>query len=162
MQVNNPLASLTRPNNATPYAVGQLVANSTIAASVVPLAFMLGNSFGQGQFRLTRARMFKSSTNVTNASFRLHLYEISPVIANGDGATWLTDSSAHWLGNIDVASMLPFSDGAAGTGSCPAGSEQFIKMYAGSTIYGLLATLGAYTPAANEMFTVVLEEVDAY
>ncbi|MGA2289860.1 hypothetical protein [Bradyrhizobium sp.] len=162
MQVNNPLASFTRPNNTTTYAPGQLVANSVTAGAVVPLTINLGNSFGQGQFRLTRARLFKSGTGVTNATFRIHLYEKSPVCANGDGATWLTDSCGHWLGNIDVSSMLSFSDGAAGTGSCPAGSEQFIKTDAGSTLYGLLAALGAYTPVANEVFTLVLEEVDAY
>lgn len=162
MQVNNISATFTRPANVTAYASGQLVANSTAAGAVIPMAFALGNSFGPGQFRMTRIRIFKSGAVVTNASFRLHLYEKSPVCANGDGASWLTDSSAHWLGNIDMPSMLPFSDGAAGTGSAVAGSELFVKMVAGSTLYGLLMALGAYTPASGEQFTVVLEELDAY
>jgi hypothetical protein len=42
MQVWNPSASFTRPNNTTAYASGQLVANSTTAGSVAPMAFVLG------------------------------------------------------------------------------------------------------------------------
>jgi hypothetical protein len=162
MQVNNPSASFIRPANTTAYAAGSLVANSVTPASVVPMAFTLGNSFGAGQYRMTRFRLFKSGTNVTNATFRLHLYEALPVVANGDGGTWLTSMSAHWLGNIDVSSMLPFSDGAAGTGSPPSGSEHYIKMYQGKVLYGLLMALGAYTPASAEAFTCVLEELDAF
>jgi hypothetical protein len=164
MLISNPSASFIRPANTTAYAQGQLVANSVTPASVVPMAFTLGNSFGPGQYRMTRFRLFKSGTNVTNASFRLHRYEALPVVTNGDGGTWLTTMSAHWLGNIDVSSMLPFSDGAAGTGSPPAGSEHYIKMYQGKVLYGLLAMLGAsaYTPASAEAFTCVLEELDTY
>lgn len=164
LQVNNPSATFTRPANTTAYATGQLVANSVSPASVVPMAFALGNAFPQGQYRLTRARLFKSGTGVTNATFRLHLYQALPVVqaSSGDGATWLTTGAASWLGNIDISSMLPFSDGAAGTGSCPAGSEHYARFITGSTVYGLLAALGAYTPASAEQFTVTLEELDSY
>lgn len=162
MQVGNISATFTRPVNTTAYATGQLVANSTAAGSVVPMAFNLDNSFPMGQFRLTRARLFKSGTVVTNATFRIHLYQALPTVTNGDGGAWLSSNSADWLGNIDVSSMLAFSDGAAGTGSCPAGSEQYIRQSSGKIIYGLLAALGAYTPASGETFTVVLEPLEAY
>lgn len=169
MQIGNPSASFTRPANTTAYATGQLVSNSTTPASCVPMAFTLDNCFPVGQFRLTRARVVKSGTVITNATFRLHLYQAQPVVqaGSGDGATWLTDSSAKWLGNIDISSMLPFSDGAAGTGSCPAGSEMMIRALAANggappAIYGLLAALGAYTPASAEVFTVTIEPLEAY
>ncbi len=123
MQIWNPAASVTRPNDTTAYAVGDLVANSTTAGSVVPLSFPLGNSYGIGQFRINRARLAKSGTGVTNATFRVHLYAASPSPANGDNGAWSTDQAGKWLGNIDVTSMLAFTDGAAGTGSLPAGSE---------------------------------------
>jgi len=162
MLISNPSASFTRPANTTAYAANQLVANSVTAGSVVPMAFTLGNSFGVGQFRMTRYRIIKNGTNVANATFRLHLYEALPVVTNGDGGAWLSSMSAHWLGNMDVSSCLAFSDGAAGTGSAPAGSELYVKMYAGKVLYGLLMALGAYTPASAETFTVVLEELDAF
>lgn len=163
MNVNNPSATFTRPANTTAYSTGQLVANSTTAGSVVPMTFTLGNSFGQGQFRLTRIRLVKSGTGVTNATFRLHLYQVAaPTFANGDGGTWSGTGAANWIGNVDVSSMLAFTDGAAGTGSCPSGSEIFLKTSSGKTVYGVLAALGSYTPTSGETFTVTLEEVDSY
>jgi hypothetical protein len=161
MQVWNPSAGFTRPNNTTPYAAGQLVANSVTAGAVAPLQIGLGNQFPNGMTRLTRARLAKSGTGVTNASFRIHLYETLPTPANGDGGAWSTDQAAHWLGNIDIPSMLAFTDGAAGTGSAPAGSEMFLRL-AGKSIYALVVALGAYTPAANETFTLTLEDVSDY
>jgi hypothetical protein len=111
---------------------------------------------------MMRYRLFKSGTGVTNATFRLHLYEAPTTVSNGDGGTWLSTLSGHWLGNMDISTMYAFSDGAAGTGADPAGAEAFVKMYQGKILYGLLMALGAYSPASAETFTVVLEELDAY
>lgn len=161
MQIWNIAASFTRPNNTTAYSSGQLVANSTTAGSVVPLSFPMGNRFPNGRTRLTRARISKTGTGITNASFRIHIYGVLPTLSNGDGAAWLSNNAANWLGNIDVTSMLAFSDGAAGTGSAPAGSEMFLNV-PGANIYALLMAQGAYTPVANEVFTVTLETLDEY
>lgn len=162
MQIHNISANFTRPADTTAYASGDLVANNVTAGSVVPLTFTLGNTFPIGTFRLTRARLYKSGTTPTNANFRLHLYEATPTPANGDNGAWSTDKAASWLGNIDVTSMLAFTDGCAGTGSAAAGSELLIRTSSGKTIYGLLEAKAAYTPASGEVFTVVLEEMDAY
>jgi hypothetical protein len=160
MQVWNPSASFTRPNNTTAYAAGNLVANSVTAGSVVPIPVVLGNQFPQGMTRITRARLSKTGTSATNASFRVHLYGASPVAANGDGGAWSTDQAAKWLGNIDVTSMLAFTDGCAGTGSAAAGSEMLLRT--NTTLYALLEAKAAYTPAANEVFTLTLESLEAY
>ncbi len=162
MYISNPSASFTRPANTTAYASGNLVSNSTTAASVVPLTFVLGNSFGPGSFRMTRARISKTGTSATNANFRLHLYQSAPVPANGDGGAWSTSKAADWLGNIDVTGMLAFTDGCCGTGSAAAGSEMFLKLASGATVYGLLEAKAAYTPVSGEVFTVTLEEVDSF
>ena len=162
MQLWNPSASFTRPNNTTAYAAGQLVANNTTPGLVVPLSFTTGNSFPIGQFRLTRARLSKSGVVAANANFRVHLYETVPTPANGDGGAWSTDQAAHWLGNIDVTSMLAFTDGCAGTGSAASGSEFLVRMSAGKTLSALLMAQAAYTPVANEVFTLWLETLEAY
>lgn len=163
MQVGNLSASFIRPANVVPYTVGGLVANSLVAGAVVPMAFKLDNSFPMAQFRLTRARLFKSDPGIANASFRLHLYQAAaPTVTNGDGAAWLSNGSANWIGNVDISSMLAFSDGAAGTGSCPAGSEMIVRAKTGTTIWGLLAALGAYTPASGETFNMTIEVIEAY
>lgn len=159
-QINNLSAAFIRPNDTTAYASGDLVANSTTAGSVVPMQIPLGQiaSIGHGLTRITRARLTKSGTGIANASFRVHLYEASPTPANGDNGAWSTDKAANWLGNIDITSMLAFTDGATGTGSATAGSEMFLRLASGS-IFALLMAQGAYTPIANEVFTLTLEDV---
>ena len=159
-QITNNSASFTRPNDTNAYSIGDLVANSVTAGSVAPMKIDCGNivGVGHGNLRLTRGRLQKSGTSPTNANFRIHLYQASPTAANGDNGAWSTDNSANWLGNIDVTSMLAFTDGCMGTGSAPAGSEIFARIINGS-VFALLEAKAAYTPVANEVFTLTLEDV---
>lgn len=160
-QIWNQSANFTRPNDTTAYASGDLVANSTTAGSVVPLTIAMGNKSAHGFTRITRARLYKTGTSATNANFRIHIYETTPTPANGDNGAWSTDQAAHWLGNIDVTSMLAFTDGCAGTGSASAGSEMYLRT-SGDSLFCLLEAKAAYTPAANEVFTLVLEDVGGW
>jgi len=159
-QINNLSAGFARPNDTTAYAAGDLVANATAAGAVVPLRIDLGNiaAVGHGITRITRARFTKSGTSPTNASFRIHLYEAAPTPQNGDNGAWSTDHAASWLGSIDVTAMLAFTDGCTGTGAPPAGAEMFLRL-AGGSIFALIEAKAAYTPAANETFTLTLEDV---
>jgi hypothetical protein len=159
-QINNLSAGFARPNDTTAYAAGDLVANSTTAGAVVPLRIDLGNIVAANHAitRITRARLGKSGTSPANASFRIHLYEAAPAAQNGDNGAWSTDHAASWLGNIDITSMLAFTDGCTGTGSAPAGSEMFLRL-AGGSIFALIEAKAAYTPVANEVFTLTLEDV---
>jgi len=159
-QINNLAAGFARPNDTTAYAAGDLVANATTAGAVVPLRIDLGNiaAVGHGMTRITRARLTKSGTSPTNANFRIHLYEAAPTPQNGDNGAWSTDRAAGWLGSIDITSMLAFTDGCTGTGSATAGSEMFLRL-AGGAIFALIEAKAAYTPAANETFTLTLEDV---
>src|SRR5262249_44834416 len=135
-------------------------ANSTTAGSVVPLRIDLGNvaAVGHGMTRVTRARLAKSGPSPTNASFRVHLYEAAPTPQTGDNGAWSTHRAASWLGSIDVTSMLAFTVGCAGTGAAAAGAEMFLRL-AGGAIFALIEARAAYTPAANETFTLTLEDV---
>jgi hypothetical protein len=162
MQIWNLSQSFTRPNTTTAYASGQLVANSATAGLVVPMAFTVGGNSMPGQFRLSRIRLFKSGTSSTNAQFRLHLYGSPPSAANGDGGVWLTSGAAFYLGSIDVGSMKAFTDGCADVGDDAAGSEHWIRLAGGATYYGLIEARAAYTPIANEQFTVTPETVEEW
>ena len=162
MQIWNPSASFTRPNNTTAYASGQLVANAVTAGSVVPMAFGVGGNSMPGATRITRVRLSKNGTVSTNASFRVHLYGASPTLANGDGGVWTSNQAANYLGSIDVASMKAFTDGCCDVGAAAAGSEFLLRLPAATTIYALLEARAAYAPAANEVFTLTLETVDDY
>lgn len=162
MQIWNPAASFTRPNNATAYATGNLVANSTTPGAVVPLAFSVSGNSMPGEFRLTRIRLFKSGTSSTNAQFRLHLYAALPLPANGDGGAWSTNQAANYLGSIDVTAMKAFTDGCCDVGDDAAGAEHLIRLPSGTAFYGLIEARAAYAPVANEQFTVTLEMVEEW
>lgn len=154
-----PSSTFTRPANVTAYAAGQLVANNTVAASVTPLSWAAAR-VAAGSFTLRRARITKSSTGVAAASFRLHLYDTSPTLTNGDGAAWLTTLSGY-LGSVDLdmsgANGRVFSDAAGVIGAPNVGVEVDVKLAAGQTVYGLLEARAAYTPVASESFTAILE-----
>ena len=162
MQIWNIPYSFTRPVDTAVYASGDLVANSTTAGSVVPLSWALGNSAGVAHFRMTRIRISKTGTSVSGATFRVHFYDALPAVTNGDNGVWLSTLAASYLGNIDVAVAYAMSDGAAGFGAAPAGSEMLIRAQSGKTLYALMEARGAYTPASAEVFTVSIEELEAY
>jgi hypothetical protein len=145
---DNVSASFTRPADVTAYASGDLVANSTTAGSVVPMAITAGQ-VANASFQVRRVRIRKSGTSTTNASFRLHLYNASPTPANGDNGAWSTNQAANYLGAIDVTVDKAFTDGAAG--------QATTEINAKGALYGLLEARGAYTPASAEAFTVSLE-----
>lgn len=150
-QISVPSASFTRPADITAYASGDLVANSTTAASVVPMTFVIRpENFGS---TIRRVRIRKTSNNVSGSSFRLHLYSTPTITeANGDNGAWVTTAVANYIGSVDVTVDKAFTDGAQGA-AAPTGdiSYQF------GTIYGLLEARGAYTPTSGEIFTVELE-----
>lgn len=151
-------ATFTRPADTTAYASGDLVANSTTAGSVTPMSFAIGR-FAGGSGMIRRARIRKSGTSVTNASFRIHLYNVSPTPSNGDNGAWLTNQAANYMGAIDVSVNTAFTDGAAGNGVPNIGSEINFAISSGTTVFGLLAATAAYTPASGESFSVELEVI---
>lgn len=85
-----PQASFTRPADTTAYASGDLVANCVTAGSVAPIAIEAARVRG-GAARILAARLAKSGSSLTNASFRVHLMTALPAVTNGDnGALAIT------------------------------------------------------------------------
>jgi hypothetical protein len=150
-----PTATVTRPADTTAYASGDLVANSTTAGSVTPMSFTVSRGTATGGM-VRRCRIRTSSTSITNATFRLHLYAASPTCTNGDNGAWLTDNATNYVGSLDVTIDKAFSDGAAGNGVPSVGNE---INFTSTTYYGLLEARAAYTPTSGEVFTVELEVI---
>lgn len=155
-----PQTSFTRPADTTAYTSADLVANSVTAGSVVPLSFTIDPGGGGGNYFIRRARLKKSGTGVTNASFRLHLYLSSPTAANGDNAAWSTTESAY-IGSFDITIDKAFTDGAKGVGAPLVGSEVHFNIPPSGIVYGLVEARGAYTPTSAEVFTATLEAYPA-
>lgn len=154
----NASANFTRPADTTAYASGDLVANSTTAGSVTVMTFTIGrgSSGAAASGMIRRARLRKTGTSTTNASFRLHLYRSAPTPSNGDNGAWLTNNAADYVGAIDITADKAFTDGAIGNGTPNTGSE---INFTHQTYYGLLEARAAYTPASAEVFTIELEVI---
>ena len=151
--------ALTLPSTNSAYASGDLVANSTTAGSVVPLSWHIGTADEGTMIR--RIRIKKSTTSVTLASFRVHLYESSPTVTNGDNGVWLSTFS-NYMGAFDVTCDKVFSDASQGVGTPSTGSEVVVSVTTGAvdkTIYGLVEARAAYDAGDSEILTVTLELV---
>ena len=135
------------------YAIGDLVANSTTAGSVVPMSFAVARATGKGGM-IRKMRLRISNTSITAASFRLHLYSVSPTPSNGDNGAWLTNQAANYVGSLDVTNDKVFTDGSSGNGGPNTGSE---VNFTSDTLYGLLEARDTYTPTSGGTLTVELE-----
>ena len=148
--------TITRPNDTTAYASGDLIANNTTAGSVTPFAFNVGFSRG---LKVHKVALTKSTTTSANTTLRFHLYTDSPTCSNGDNGAWLT-TLAGWEGCFDLV----------GTGQTFSASHTCVGIYTNNSlaqpffmvsdidgyVYGLLEARAAYAPGAQETFYVTL------
>lgn len=158
-----PSSNFTRPANTTAYASGDIVANNTTAASVVALSWTVTEAMSavaDAPFFIRRIKIKKSSTPVTNAAFRLHMFGTDPTastgVVNGDNGAFSIKDAAY-LGYLDVPSMFALNDCAMGFGAPQVGGEIAHVLASGQTLYALIEVRGAYTPTSAEVFTVELE-----
>jgi hypothetical protein len=155
-------ASVTRPANTTAYVPGTLVANSTTAGSVVPLAFPNAVTLAGYALQVTRARLVTTSTSIAAASFSIHLFESSPTVSVGDGAAFDAAGVLSLSGIATYAGFIPIdvlqagSDGAVGFGT-PGTPQGIMLGPAVTTVYALIECTTAYTPTSAETITVILE-----
>lgn len=155
--LSQPSASFTRPANTTAYAAGQLMANSTTAASVVVPSFTRFSK--SGSYYPVGVILQKSGSSATNASFRVHLYNTQPTISTtGDGGTYnsVVNGNAGWLGSYDGTMVASHADGCSVT--CTP-TEGLIDGYADGqnpTVWALVEVRGAYTPTSGEIITLRL------
>ena len=145
-------AGVTRPADTNAYAVGDLIANSTTAGSVTPMALAVGR-VAQGTGMLRRVRLKVNDTAWANGTVRVHIYKNSPTCANGDNGVWST-SESEYLGSCDVTFDRAFSDPfVMGVGVPAAGSEINFDCAASSqNIYALLEARSAVTPGSGKAF----------
>jgi hypothetical protein len=154
--ITNPTASVTRPNDTNAYAVGDLVANSVTAGSVTSPSWATATRVAAGNARILKTRLSKTGTGVSGAAFRVHFFSVSPLPpTNGDNGVFVPAGAANHLGYMDIFSMIQCTDGAVG--ESPVGSDISFALGSGQTIYALLEARGAYTPIANEVFTITPE-----
>lgn len=154
--------SFTRPADTTNYADNDLVANSATAGSVEPLAFSIPVGNGRG-IKIIGAKLQKSGTAVTGATFELHLFAEEPTTTAGDNEAFATTTvdTSGFLGTITFPAMSAYTDDALAIVHVgdQTGGVNPITTYLRSTdvIYGLIQCAAAYTDEASaETFTATL------
>jgi hypothetical protein len=89
----------------------------------------------------------------------VHFYATSPVATaptNGDNGAWVT-IEAGYLGSIAVT-VLGHTASSSGWGAAAVNAEIKVPISgAETTVYGLVTATAAYTPAAQEVFTITPE-----
>lgn len=147
-------ASFTRPADTTAYTIGDLVANSVTAASVVPIQFNVGSKGGQ----VVWIKFANNRTTITNATFTVSFYATNPCAtaptAGDNGA--LATKEAGLLGIVPLTIMVTNND--FGSSIIKLGDTNFLSgVYVPNstgTLYALVKAAAAYTPASAEVFTL--------
>jgi hypothetical protein len=156
--ISAPSANFTRPADTTQYAVGDLIANSTTAGSVVPLSWIPFPVRAGGWITGARLRIDKS--DVTSAQFRLHIYSATPTfVTAGDNSAFSTvvaTGYAAWLASYDATLVAIDVAGVSGIMVPTEGLVPPLSIIQGATIYGLLEARATYTPKSTSVLTVEL------
>jgi hypothetical protein len=150
----NVVQTIARPADTNAYAAGDLIANSTTAGSVTFQTLDCARVAGAG-FAINGVRIYKTTSTLTNAIFRVHLYDASPrTVSNGDNGVFLSDGADTHIGYVDVTTDVAFSTpGAQGFAPC----SMLVRIPSGTTLYLLLEARAAYAPGSAEQFEVTLE-----
>lgn len=154
-------ATITRPADTTAYVAKDVV--STLAGAVIEFTGMALANAGTGT--IVRARLMTSQkTNV--ALYRLHLFHTAPSpIADNSPYLLLYANAANRIGSIDfpalstedptnstsAASMRPSYDG-----SYNAPNLWYKCKSDGTSLYGILETLSAFTPDSAQTYFIEL------
>ncbi|NBW16099.1 MAG: hypothetical protein EBR82_49760 [Caulobacteraceae bacterium] len=155
-------STITRPADVTAYASGDLVANSTTAGSVTPFTFTL-DGYAQ-PVKISRFIMRSSNDTVTNKSFELLLFSVSPTVTNGDNGAFAVTAAngTNNFGGMFGSTAAKATGGGAINYFYPMDSAAtfvngWLEQHMTLPFYGLLRVMAAYTPASAETFTIAAE-----
>lgn len=146
--------TITRPNDTTAYAAGDVIGAATGSTAAQQLDG-IGRETEHDLF-LTSARLLIRDSSVISGegAYRLHLYMSQPGSAYGDNAAWDLPSGdrSAYIGFIDFGTVADVGSSAFVEVN---GINKQIRTVSGS-IWGYLVTQGAYTPTANRVYDFVL------
>ena len=153
----------TRPNDTTPYTaldvVGESPAENMEFGGIGPEAEGAVN----GKIIITHValRMDRNSVPAGMTQFRLHLFNGAPTaIADNAAFNLAAADRTNYQGYIEIPTPLDLGDTIYNDtegGYYPVRKEVTVNSI--GNLYGVLQTVGAYTPAAQTNFTVSLKAV---
>ena len=164
MNLRQVTGTFTRPNDTDAYAIGDVVANSTTAP--VAINFANASRSNDGSNTIIDAMLIDSAAQATKGQFELWLFKTAPTMDNDNAAFTPTDAELlNLVGIIDFTGAPRVGDATAGAGgnavyygkaSNGSFEPKFRTKVASRILYGVLVVRNAYTPVADEVFTIVL------
>jgi hypothetical protein len=150
--------TITRPDNTTAYTANDVIGTSSSAN--IEFADLITYK-GEGFF-VTGAWLMIPINAVPSGmdGFRLHLYNAEPTDIVDNAAYNLPSADrSKYLGYIDFEVPVDLGDTLYSQVNNINLKRKFVNN--SNTVYGILQTLAAYTPAAETVYTVGLEGVNA-
>lgn len=155
-------ASVTRPNDTTAYAAGDAVTDSTSAPTV--MTFSSAARINAGTGTIIGAVLIDSANQSTKGDFDLFIFDTTYTPDNDNAAFTPTDAELQ-----TCLAVISFTGTTAKTGDATSGAGgnciypsavvnpiEFQTLSGSQNLYGALVARNAYTPVANEVFTVRL------
>lgn len=150
----------TRPNNTTLYTVADALSDNATSATVATFTLNgMAPTNGMGGV-ITGVSLYKSDQDLTGADFDLYLFDTAV-----DG-THFEDNAAHALSDAELQTCIGVIPLTAASHAVTAGMiagdfyhrtnlDMHYECAAGSNVlYVVPIVRGAYTPAAQEQFTI--------
>lgn len=148
--------SVTRPSDTTAYAANDVV--GVTGGGTATMTFALGAVSGS-RIMITSASLERDASAVISGetSYTLHLYNVTQPGAQIDNAVFdlATGDRTAYLGSINLGAPVDLGSTLyVGTD----GINKQVKL-AGTSLFGVLVTVGAYTPVSAAVHVVALHAV---
>jgi hypothetical protein len=151
--------TMTRPGDTNVYAAGDGVTTATSSASAMTVTGAARVAAGSGIIFGGVAE--KSTTGVTNASFRIWIYQAAPTAIPNDNAAFTAAVHADYqklvaTATFDFAAGIVGSDGVRVPINLERPNAAF-KIASGSDLIVIWEARAAYTPGNAEVFRLALD-----
>jgi hypothetical protein len=145
-------ASFTRPSDTTAYAANDAIADSTTAPTLLSFANCANAVGGQGY--IVKTRLLTNQKTCT-ARFRLSFYHTAPSPVNDNAPKpMLYANKDKLIGRIDLDPCNTEDTSSDAAYALSTTLMPYVCAAADTTIYCILTTLDAFTPASAQQFFV--------
>lgn len=152
--------TFTRPADTTQYTAGDGVSDATTTATVATFAVSGLSTVVDTGGIIKSVALYKSDQDLTNASFQVTFFDTQPVGTGFDDNAQLAITDTEWKRMLNFVQLTTTSDSsnmvtgdAFGKTNC---DIPYAYVTGSSPIYVVVSALAAYTPASEEVFTLVI------
>ena len=143
-------ASFTRPADTTAYAANDAIADSTSEPTLLSFANCANANGGQGY--IVKTRLLTNQKTCT-ARFRLSFYHTAPSPVNDNAPKpMLYANKDKLIGSIDLDPCKTEDTSSDAAYALSTALMPYVCAAADTTIYCILTTLDAFTPASAQQF----------